>query len=111
MSAFDALQKQAMEIRQTYNELNKTKGHKVWDARAYAMGFVGDVGDLVKLVMAAENFRDAKGGGDVKEKLQHELGDCLWSLLVIAEHYGISLEQAFQGTMAELHERIAGGQE
>ena len=110
MSSFGDLQQQAMEIRQKYNELNKAHGHEQWDARAYAMGFVGDVGDLLKLVMAAEHFRDVKGDGDVTEKLQHELGDCLWSLFVIADHYGVSLEQAFQGTMAELRGRIAGGE-
>jgi NTP pyrophosphatase (non-canonical NTP hydrolase) len=111
MSEFNDLQSEAMEIRGEYNRLNQENGHQAWDARAYAMGFVGDVGDLVKLVMAAENFREVKGGGDAREAIKHELGDCLWSVFVIADHYGISLEEAFRGTMAELRERIAGGHE
>lgn len=109
MSDFTELQQQATDIRRRYNELNKAKGREAWDARAYAMGLAGDLGDLMKHIMAAENFRDVKGGGEALDRLRHELGDCLWSLLVIAEHYHIDLKTAFDGTMAELRERIAGG--
>src|SRR6266567_4671723 len=111
MSEFSDLQKRAMDIRTRYNELNKQHGHKAWDGSAYVMGLAGDIGDLLKLVMAKENFSDVKGGGDVIDKLRHELGDCLWSLLVIAEYYSIDLKEAFLGTMDELEVRMAGGQE
>ncbi|MFH8257720.1 hypothetical protein [Streptomyces roseolus] len=37
---------------------------------------------------------------------QHELADCLWSVLVIAELYGVELEVAFQQTMTELDQVI-----
>ena len=65
---------------------------------------VGDVGDLVKLVMVKEGKRH---GEAVDAKLRHELSDCLWSLLIIADHYGIDLEQSFFETMNELDERLA----
>lgn len=111
MSTLDDLQRRAMAIRQAYNELNKAHEHNTWAGKDYAMGFVGDVGMLMKLVMAKENMRGVKGGGDATAKLKHELGDCLWSLFVIAEHYDINLEEAFLGTMDELETRIAGGEE
>ena len=111
MSGFSDLQREAMKIRLRYNELNKKHGHKPWDGSAYAMGIVGDIGDLLKLVMAKENLRDVNAGGDVVTLLRHEMGDCLWSLFVLAEHYGIDLKDAFLGTMAELEVRIADGQE
>lgn len=105
MSDIRDLQKQAMAIRQKYAELNKKDGHDVWAGKDYAMGFAGDFGDLMKLVMAKENMRQID---DVDKKLKHELADCLWSILVIAEHYEVDLDTEFQNTMKELETRIAG---
>jgi hypothetical protein len=51
---------------------------------------VGDVGDLMKLVMAKEGAREIQ---DVDEKLQHELAACLWSVL----HNAISVKQNLRG--------------
>lgn len=104
MSDLIDLQKRAQEIRQKYDELNVKDGHTKWDGVDYAAGFVGDVGDLVKLVMAKDGKRR---GEDIDKKLKHELGDCLWSLLVIANHYDVNLEGAFNATMSELDERLA----
>ena len=103
MSDLIDLQKKAQEIRRKYDELNTKDGHAKWDGVDYVAGFVGDVGDLVKLVMAKDGKRR---GNDIDAKLKHELGDCLWSLLVIANHYGINLEDAFSSTMSELNERL-----
>ncbi len=97
------LQARAQAIRKKYDEVNTRDGHQKWDGVDYAAGFVGDAGDLVKLVMAKSGKRR---GDDVDAKLQHELGDCLWSLLVIANHYDIDLEKAFYTTMDELDERL-----
>lgn len=105
MSNVSDLQKRAIEIRQKYSELNQKKGHNAWGAKDFAMGFAGDFGDLTKLVMAKENMRSID---DVDTKLKHELADCLWSLLVLAEHYGVDLETEFSKTMEELDARIAG---
>jgi len=110
MSAVEALQERAMAVREAYNRLNAAHGHNAWAGKDYAMGFVGDVGALMKIIMAKENMRDLMGG-DATARLKHELGDCLWSLFVIAAHYGINLEEAFAGTMDELEARIAGGVE
>lgn len=66
-------------------------------------GFVGDVGDLMKLVMAKSGIRRVE---NIDEKLKHELADCLWSLLVISTKYDIDLEQSFLDTMNQLEKRI-----
>ncbi len=105
MSDLMELQKQAMAIRLRYAELNEKDGHDKWGPKDYAMGFAGDFGDLQKLIMAKENMRQID---DVDKKLKHELADCLWSILVLAEHYGIDLESEFLNTMKELDERITG---
>ena len=105
MSDLKELMEQAEVIRKKYEELNAKQGKTPWGIRDYAMGFVGDVGDLQKLVMAKENLRDI---ADVDAKLAHELADCLWSILVIADYYGLDLDKAFKDTMAHIADRIAG---
>lgn len=103
MSDLKDLLKRAEEIRELYEESNAKNGREAWRIRDYAMGFVGDVGDLQKLVMAKENLRDI---ADVDAKLGHELADCLWSILVIANYYGIDLGSEFEKTMDTITERI-----
>ncbi len=66
-------------------------------------GFVVDVGDLMKLVMIKEGYRE---GENVDERLRHELSDCLWSILVLAKKYDVNLEKEFVKTMRELEKRI-----
>jgi NTP pyrophosphatase (non-canonical NTP hydrolase) len=105
MSSVKDLMEQAEVIRLQYQELNAKQGKSAWGIRDYAMGFVGDVGDLQKLVMAKENLRDIP---DVDARLAHELADCLWSILIIAGYYGLDLEEEFKSTMAQIADRIAG---
>ena len=64
---------------------------------------MGDVGDLMKLVLAKDGVRDIE---NVDKKLEHELADCLWSILVLAKEYNIDLEKAFMRTMDELEAKI-----
>lgn len=61
------------------------------------------MGDLVKLVMAKEGVRKIQ---NVDEKLAHELADCLWSVLVLSDHYGVDLESAFVKTMGKIEKEI-----
>lgn len=103
-SSLSKLQERALEVRRQYTELNLRDGHDTWGGKEYVMGFIGDVGDLMKIVMAKENLR---GMEDVDRKLAHELSDCLWSVLVLASYYGIQLEKEFLKTMDELEQRIA----
>ena len=66
-------------------------------------GFVGDVGDLSKIIMAKHGLRSMD---DVDAKLAHELSDCLWSILVLSDKYHIDLAAAFLQTMDGLDKRI-----
>ncbi|MFC8080417.1 MazG nucleotide pyrophosphohydrolase domain-containing protein [Streptomyces sp. NPDC057307] len=45
------------------------------------------------------------GGG--REALEHELADCLWSVLILAHRYGVDLDHAFRRTMDELDSSIS----
>ena len=67
-------------------------------------GFVVDVGDLMKLVMAKNGARPVE---DLERKLAHELSDCLWSVLVLARLYDVDLEKAFLATMTDIEVKLA----
>lgn len=97
------LSQRAHEVRQKYNELNEKENGGAWGQSEIMSGFIGDIGDLTKLVMAKEGLRKIDNHD---EKLKHELADCLWSLLVLAKGYDINLEQEFLKTMNELDERV-----
>lgn len=108
---FNTLIQKAKEIKEAYEELNIQSGKKLWGASEYAQGLTGDVGDLSKLLLALKNFSDnlAKGKADSKDierGLRHELADCLWSIMIIAEELGIDLEKEFMIQMEYLEERL-----
>ncbi|MGH7196667.1 MAG: nucleotide pyrophosphohydrolase [Candidatus Saccharimonadales bacterium] len=99
----EELQKLALQVKQDYDEFNTRAGRKTWDTSDYMAGFVGDVGDLSKLIMAKNGRRDI---ADVDEKLAHELADCLWSVFVIADELGIDVATTYKQNMRALHERV-----
>lgn len=100
---FLEIQNRALEVREKYSNLEKHKGSKEWSREDLVRGFVGDVGDLVKLTMAEDGVRDIE---DSKNKIAHELADCLWSIIVIADKYNVDLKESFLNTMDELDQRI-----
>ncbi len=101
------LMRRAMDIRQRYAELEATSQGQSWTLNDITLGFVGDVGDLVKLIQAHNGARMIP---DWETKLAHELADCLWSVLVLANQTGVDLERAFMQTMDDLEQHIAAAQ-
>jgi NTP pyrophosphatase (non-canonical NTP hydrolase) len=101
---FSELIKRAAHIRQGYAEFEQKRYGRSWTDEELALGFVGDVGDLVKLVQTKNGIRAVP---DVDQKLEHELADCMWSVIVLAQHYGIDLEAAFLKTMDELEQYLS----
>ena len=100
----DELRRRALRIHDLYDELNLRERGRVWTREEFMLGFTGDVGDLAKLVMAEEGAREVPGG---RAALEHELADCLWSVLVLAHRYGVDLEESFRRTMDELDAAIS----
>ncbi len=100
---FKSIIDRALDIRKRYTAFEIEKYGKEWTRANLVQGFVGDVGDLIKLTMAKEGIRDID---DVDKKLAHELADCLWSICVIADKYNIDLEKSFIDTMDYLEEKI-----
>ena len=100
---FQHLIDRAIAIRKQYSEKEKKLYGSSWTSEEIALGFVGDVGDLAKLIIAENGKRNIPNS---KEKLEHELSDCLWSIIVLADLHGINLEKAFLNTMTEIEKHI-----
>ncbi len=98
------LSDRALEVRAKYSELEKERYGREWTRAEIMQGFVGDVGDLMKLVMAKEGIRTKD---NVDEEIKHELADCFWCVLVLADKYGVSIEESFLETMDKLEKRIS----
>ena len=99
------LEKLALQLNALYEQFETRKYGRIWTTEELALGFVGDVGDLAKLIQANAGIRQID---DCKAKLGHELADCLWSILVIADKCGIDLEAEFVRTTGELTEYLSG---
>ena len=96
------MQGRAMQVAALYDELNLAERGRTWTRADTMMGFVGDVGDLAKLVMTAEGTRDIAD----HQALGHELADCLWSVLVLAKAHDVDLESESRGCMDILESSI-----
>ena len=100
---FQDLLQRAREVRAAYAIHEQAAYGRQWKREDIAAGFVGDVGDLMKLVLAHQGIRNIP---DAHARLGHELADCLWSVLVLADMYDIDIEQAFFTTMDELERHL-----
>lgn len=98
------LTERAMQIRQCFAAYEQRRTGRIWTREEIMQGFVVDVGDLMKLVMAKAGARRVD---DTDAKLAHELSDCLWSILVLAKLYDVDLEKEFLKTMNELERGTA----
>lgn len=99
---FKEITDRAIEVRSKYDKLNAERGVS-WNEQNVMSGFVGDVGDLSKIIMAKHGLRSMD---NIDEKLAHELSDCLWSVLVLADKYDIDLAAEFMKVMDSLDKRI-----
>ncbi|MBD8880621.1 nucleotide pyrophosphohydrolase [Rhodanobacter sp. 7MK24] len=99
------LEKSALQLNELYEQLEIKKYGRAWTTEELMLGFVGDVGELAKLIQANAGIRDIDG---YKAKLGHELSDCLWSIMVLASKCDIDLEAEFVRNTRELIEYVSG---
>lgn len=97
------LRQRAREVRALYADQEERRYGRSWTTEEVMLGFLGDVGDLAKLVQGKAGVRPRD---DLDEALAHELADCLWSVLTLADRYGVDLESSFLTTMDDLEEHL-----
>lgn len=102
---FSDLEQAALRLNALYERLEIKRYGRVWTTQELALGFMGDVGDLAKLIQADAGVRAID---DCKAKLGHELSDCLWSIMVLANKCGIDLESEFLRNTREISEYVSG---
>jgi NTP pyrophosphatase (non-canonical NTP hydrolase) len=102
---FSDLEKSALKLNELYEQLEAKRYGRAWTTAELALGFVGDVGDLAKLIQAHAGVRDID---DCHAKLGHELSDCLWSILVLADKCGVDLQAEFVRNTREISEHVSG---
>jgi NTP pyrophosphatase (non-canonical NTP hydrolase) len=100
---FTELTGRAADVRRRYAEWEIARYGRSWTDEEIALGLVGDVGDLMKLVQGKAGVRPR---ADLDEALAHELADCLWAVMTLASTYGVDLEAAFQRTMDTLEQSL-----
>lgn len=100
---FKQLIQQALGIRKKYAEFEKERYGREWTTEELTLGFMKDMGDLAKLVQASEGVRRVD---DLDNAIGHELSDCMWSIIILADKLGIDLEKAFIKTMDELDTQL-----
>ena len=101
---FQTIIERALKIHKQYEVKEIQLYGSAWTSEEIALGFVGDVGDLAKLIVAENGKRNIS---DSKAKLEHELADCLWSVIVLAQNHGVDLETVFMNTMNELEKHLS----
>ena len=102
---FKDMEQAALQLNALYEQLEAKRYGRIWTTQELALGFMGDVGDLAKLVQAHAGVRHIE---DVHAKLGHELSDCLWSILVLAHQCGIDLAAEFERNTREISAYVAG---
>jgi len=100
---FSDLETAALQLNALYERLEAKSYGRVWTTQELALGFVGDVGDLAKLIQAQAGVRTID---DHRAKLGHELSDCLWSIMVLANKCGIDLEAEFVRNVKEISAHV-----
>lgn len=98
------LQERARAIRSQYTLEEVRRYGRSWTPEEIMLGFLGDVGDLAKLVQGKAGIRDRD---DLDSALAHELADCLWSIFTLADCYEVDLESAFNATMTQLSDHLS----
>ncbi len=97
------MQDKARAVRSRYAEVEAARHGRSWTTQEIMLGFMGDVGDLAALVQGKAGVRPRE---DLDEALAHELADCLWCVLTLADAYDVDLETAFDQTMEGITESL-----
>jgi len=97
------MQARARALRAAYAAMERDRFGRSWTPEEIVLGFIGDVGDLAKLVQGKAGVRPR---ADLDAALAHELADCLWAVITIADCYGVDLEAAFDATVQALTDQL-----
>jgi NTP pyrophosphatase (non-canonical NTP hydrolase) len=82
------------------NEKLGSEKHEGWTPFVMITDLLEEAGEVAAVVKGLEGFKPPEKP-KTKEMLATELSDLLYIIFVLAEHYGIELEEAFLQTVNE----------
>ena len=97
----EEMQARAVQVRTQFAAFERQSYGREWSVEDLVLGLTTDVGDLAEIVQRLEGKRPPRSSPALTD-LEHEISDCLWSLLVIADRYDLDVPAAFVRTMDEL---------
>jgi len=80
-------------FRKINAKLDAERG-RAWDPFVIVADIIEEVGEVASVVKGLERFKPAEKP-KTKEMLATELSDLLYGIFVLAEHYGINLDEIF----------------
>jgi NTP pyrophosphatase (non-canonical NTP hydrolase) len=92
------------ETRQLQNLLRE-KENRAWTIETCVMELLAEAGTLADSVIIQEGYRLLRPNQTID--LKDDIADVLFVLIMIANHYGISLEDAYVGMLRETTEKLA----
>ena len=105
---FQKMTYRAMDLRTQYDKKERQLYGEPSSDEEIAQGFLGDVNNLVKLVMARHGKIEIANS---EEKLGSQLAHCLWSVIVLSKMHNVDLEQSFMEAMDRLENHLLETQE
>ena len=95
----------SVQIRNLYHKLEEKNHGNQWTKQEDMIGFVYDVGELGRMVMASEGRW--VHAGDLSKDLSDKLSECLWWVFELSNRLGIDLNAAFDSKISELETDLA----
>ena len=89
-------QSDKMHIREYQDWLEKYDARRGWDRVAPSQTLVHaveEMGEVARLVLYLEGYREPEDEVELKQQLQGELADCVTFLYKVAYQYGLDMEQ------------------
>jgi NTP pyrophosphatase (non-canonical NTP hydrolase) len=90
----------ANEVRKLYHRLEESNHGTRWSRQEDMVGFLYDIGELGRLLMANEGRWVHEG--DTRKELQDKLAECLWWILVLSDRLDIDITQAYLSKVKDL---------
>ncbi len=73
------------------------------------LGLTGEAGEVAEKIKKVFRDKGGKINEETREAIKKELGDVLWYVAQIATELNISLEEAANGNIAKLYDRMERG--
>jgi len=105
LTLFEA-QKVSWKIFRKINEKLDIARGKSWEPFVMVADILEEAGEVAEVVKGLEGFKPPDKE-KTKEMLARELSDLLYGIFVLAEHYGIELEEVFLETVNDYMLRFA----